>query len=103
MVRGPDTSHALVQTCDRFLRPLELFATGFLQEVGLLQDLCLVHISNTDGLYPPVDVLTLNNRVSVWFGRDADLNLRVGFCECGEIMFQERAASNISRQWDIFF
>lgn len=39
VVRRPDTTHTLIQTCDWLLGTLQLLSAGFLEKVRLAQDL----------------------------------------------------------------
>lgn len=91
MVRGPDTSHTLVNTGDRLLGALQLLAAGLLQQVRLLEDLFGLQISDADCLLTTVDVVTLDDGVFVRPGGYSDFDLRVCFGEVGEGVFQEGA------------
>ena len=97
MIWGPDTSHTLVDTGNRLLGALQLLAAGFLQQVRLLENLFGLQISNADRLLTTVDVVTLDDGVLVRPGGYSDFDLRVGFGEVGEGVFQEGAGKrNVS-------
>jgi hypothetical protein len=77
VVRRPDTTHALVQTCHRLLGALQLLAVGLLQDVGLLHNFAGLKVPHADGLLVAIDVVTLDNRVLCWSWGDADFDLGV--------------------------
>jgi hypothetical protein len=95
VVWRPDTTHTLVQTCDRLLGPLQLLYTGLLEKVCLLQDLAGLHVPYTDRLLAAVDVEALDEGVLLWSGRDPDLNLRVLAGERLEVVLQEGTVKSI--------
>ena len=89
MIRGPDASDTLVDTCDGLLGTLQFLAASLLEQVCFLEDLFGLEVANTDRLLTSVDVVALDYRVLVWSWRYADFNLRVGFGEGGKSVLQE--------------
>lgn len=77
MVWRPDTTHTLVQTSDRLLRPLQLLAAGVLENHRLLQDVFGLQVPHTDRLFTAIDVVTLDDGVLLVSWRYTDFDLRV--------------------------
>lgn len=96
MVRGPDATHALVETRHRLVGALQLLAAGFLQQVRLVEYLLGLEVPHADDLLAAVDVVALDDGVLVRSGGYADLDLGVAFGEGGEGVFQEAPAAQIS-------
>ena len=89
MIRGPDASDTLVDTCDGLLGTFQFLSAGLLQQIRLLEDLFGLEVADTDRFFTSVDVVALDYRVLVWPWRYADFNLRVGFGEGGKSVLQE--------------
>lgn len=89
VIRRPDASHTLVQTCDWLLGPLQLLSAGFFEQVGLLHNLLGLEVSDANGLLSAVDVVALDDGVFVRSWGDSDLDLGVGLCKGREGVLEE--------------
>lgn len=95
MVRGPDTTHALVDTRDGLVGALQLLAAGLLQQERLVEYLLGLEVADADHLLSAVDVVALDDGVLVRSGGNSDLDLRVAFGEAGERVLQEAPVGDI--------
>ena len=91
----PDPPDALVDTGDGLLDTLQLLAAGLLEQGDLVDDLLGLEVAHADGLFAAIDVLALDDGVSVRTGGDADLDLGVLLGDGGEFMLQEGAVDDI--------
>lgn len=88
MIRRPDTADTRIDTGNRLIRALLLLPTRLLQQRRLLANLFRIHISHFEHLIFAVDVVAAENGMGVRTRRDADFDLRVGFCEGGEVFVE---------------
>lgn len=86
VIRRPDTTDTLIQTCHGLLGALQLLAVGLLEDVGLLHDFAGFEVSYANGLLLSIDVVTLDNRVLCWSGGDADFDLGIFTGKGGEVL-----------------
>lgn len=93
----PDTSYTLIQRLNRLGDLLQLLAAGISQQQSLLEDLTLLEIADTDGLFATVDVVTFDYGVFSRPGRDGDFDLRVLLCESGKGVLKEGAERWVRR------
>jgi hypothetical protein len=93
MVRRPDPTHTLVQAGNRLLEAPEFLAAGVLQQIRFQQDLFLLQVPYAYNLLATIDIVALDNGMSVRTRRDTDFDLRMGFGKSGEAMLEERTNS----------
>ena len=91
MIRTPDTPNTLIRTHNRFVRLLQPISTRLLQQVCLLHYLILLQVPNANGLLAAVDVVALDDRVTMWSGGYPDLDLWVLGSEGWEGFLEEGA------------
>lgn len=98
MVRGPDSTHTLVDTRDGLVDTLDLVSAGVPQQLGLLQDLRGLHVGDADGLLPAVDVVADHDGVLPRPRRHGELDGRVSLGELGEMGLDEGAGRQVAGQ-----
>lgn len=91
MERIPDTPHTLVDRLDRLGDLFQLVPTGISEQKRLFQHLGIVEVPHTHCLFPAVDVVAFDDWMFPWSRRDCDFDLRVCFCEAGEVVFEKGA------------
>lgn len=87
MIRRPDTSDTLVDTRDWLLGVLQLLSTCQLKQIGLLKYLLGLKVPDTNRLLPSIDIVSLDDGMSIRPWGYADFDLRVRLCEGGEVVF----------------
>jgi len=87
MIRAPNTPHTLIPTPHRLRHSPQLLPTRIPQQLRLLQNLLLLQIPYTHGLFAPVDVRAFYERVFVRTRGDGDFDLGVRGGEGWERVF----------------
>lgn len=91
MVWRPDAPDTLVRAENRLICPSELLSTSFLQQIRFLKNFIHFEISHANCFLAAIDIVSLDDGVFVWTGRNADFNLRVSFGEIGKHFLDEGA------------
>lgn len=87
----PDAPDALVQTLNGLVDGAAVpLAGGVAQQIGLLEDLLLLKLADTDSLGTAVDVVALDDWLLAGARRHGDLDGRVPLGESGECVLKER-------------
>lgn len=77
MIWRPDPPYTVIHTRHRLSCLAKFFTTGFLQEIGFVEDLFFLEVRDADGLESSVDVMPFQYGRFIWSGRYADVDLRV--------------------------
>ena len=89
VIRGPNTSHRLINTSNRLLRSLVLLPARLPQQIRLHQHLVLLQIAHADRALAAVDVVALDQGMFMRTRGDTDFDLRVCGGEGAEVVQEE--------------
>ena len=96
MKRTPHSSHTLILTPNRLVRPDISPPARIPQQHHLLQYRTRLHIADADRLFPAIDIRALDDRMPSRSGRDTDLDLWVLAREDWELGGYEGAGERVS-------